>query len=57
MNLRDAAQHIKHAAPGAKFEGELHPPTAPNWSMATAMVTERRDEQIRARCAEFFKEA
>lgn len=54
MNQRDAAQHIKLAAPGAVFEGIFNPPVAPNWSMRTAMVTERRDEQIHARCAKFF---
>ena len=47
MNQRDAAQHIKRAAPGAVFEGEIRPPSAPSWSVATAMITERREEQIR----------
>ena len=54
LNQRDAAQHIKHAAPGATFEGIYQPPTAPKFSNYTAMVTERRDEQIRAAAARFF---
>jgi len=54
INQRDAAQHIKRAAPGAQFEGEYHPPVAPKWSNYTAMVTEQREKQIRANCARFF---
>lgn len=48
LNQRDAAQHIKRAAPGATFEGEYHPPPAPKWSNYTAMVTASREEQIHA---------
>ena len=53
INQRDAAQHIKHAAPGAEYQGEFTPPsmTSGKTSMATAMVTERREAEIRAHYA------
>jgi transcriptional regulator of nitric oxide reductase len=50
INQRDAAQHIKTQAPGAVFRGQITPPTWNSPSMATAMVTARRDNQIRAAC-------
>jgi hypothetical protein len=54
INRQDAAQHIKRAAPGAEYQSEFNPPHMVNtWSMATAMVTERRDAEIRANCAKF----
>ena len=48
INQRDAAQHIKHAAGGAEYQGEFIPPSMNNPSIATAMVTERREAEIRA---------
>jgi hypothetical protein len=50
INQHDAAQHIKHAAPGAEYQGEFSPPSMNFPSIATAMVTARRDEEIRAHC-------
>ena len=46
MSQRDAAQHIKIHAPGAVFQGEFTPPSMMHPSMATAMVTARRQEEI-----------
>jgi hypothetical protein len=43
---QDAAEHIKLHALGAVCQGELTPPTAPNWSTATAMTTAKRQKQI-----------
>jgi hypothetical protein len=49
INQKDAAQHIKQHAPGAEYQGEIWIlPTMENPSMATAMVTLRREEEIRA---------
>ena len=45
INQRDAAQHIERNAYGAEYQGEFTPPTR-TYSMATAMTTARRQEQI-----------
>ncbi|MBC8508880.1 MAG: hypothetical protein H8D34_28830 [Chloroflexi bacterium] len=54
INQRDAAQHIKIIAPGAKYMGEFTPPrmTSGAISMATATATERREAEIRAHYAQ-----
>ena len=49
VSQRDAAQHIARHAPGAEYHGQYTPPTMQNPSIATAMVTAKRDEQIRSR--------
>jgi hypothetical protein len=54
VNQHDAAKHIKSAAPGAEYQGELNPPTMQFASTATAMVTERREEEIRNRARTMY---
>lgn len=46
VNRRDANGYVRRYAPGATYDGEYRPPTAPNWSTATAMTTERRQVEI-----------
>lgn len=48
VSRRDADNHIRIHARGAKFQGEAYPPISPNWSTATAMVTTKRQELISA---------
>lgn len=43
---QDAAEHIKRHAPGAVYQGELTPPSMMFPSVATAMTTAKRQEQI-----------
>ena len=49
---QDAAAHIKIHALGAEYQGEYNPPTAPNYSTATAMTTAKRQEQISQKVTE-----
>ncbi len=46
VNQQDAAKHIKLFAPGAEYQGKLNPPSMEYPSMATAMTTPARQEQI-----------
>lgn len=48
INKRDADAHIKRRAYGAEYRGSYPPPTMAHPSTATAMVTPRMDEQVRA---------
>lgn len=50
INSQDAASHIKINAPGAEYQGVYNPPRMQNASMTTAMVTTKREEQIRTNC-------
>lgn len=49
INIQDAAKTIREQAPGAQFVGEFTPPTWDHPSMATAIVSERRQQQITQR--------
>lgn len=49
MNAQDAAQTVRMQAPGARLEGEFTPATWDHPSMATAIVSERRQAQISER--------
>lgn len=49
INVQDAGRTIKVQAPGAHFQGEFTPPTWDHPSIATAIVSERRQAQISAR--------
>lgn len=44
---QDADKHIAHNAPGAVFQGQFTPSTS--YSVATAMTTAKRQEEISAR--------
>jgi hypothetical protein len=46
ISRQDANQHIKRHATGAVFQGEFTPPSMQHPSIATAIVTDRRQEQI-----------
>ena len=49
INAQDAGATIKVQAPGAQYQGEFTPPSWDHPSMATAIVSEKRQEQISAR--------
>lgn len=44
VNKRDAAEHIKRSAPGAKFQGSWEP--LRTYSTVTAMVTWKKQQEI-----------
>jgi hypothetical protein len=46
VSKQDAAEHIKRHAPGAEYRGEYPPPSMASPSIATAMTTAKRQEQI-----------
>jgi len=43
VNRRDAQQHIKHAAPGAKFRGEFTPPPMSSTNPSLRKITPGRN--------------
>jgi hypothetical protein len=57
MNAQDAAKTIKIQAPGAQFQGEFTPPSWDAPSMATAIVSDKRQAQIRWRAMRENQEA
>jgi hypothetical protein len=46
VSLKDARHHVNIFAFGAVYRGELTPPTMAFPSIATAMTTSKRQEQI-----------
>ncbi len=49
VNAQDAAKTVRMQAPGAQLQGEFTPQTWDHPSMATAIVSERRQAQISER--------
>ena len=46
VSHQDAAELIRRYAPEAVYQGQYDPPKPPAYSMATAMTTPKRQEQI-----------
>ncbi len=57
INVQDAAKVIRVQAPGAQYQGEFIPPTWDHPSMATAIISERRQVEISARARKENREA
>lgn len=49
INIQDAAKTVMMQAPGAQLLGEFTPPSWDHPSMATAIVSEKRQAQITQR--------
>ena len=56
INAQDAHKHIAIHARDAQYKGVFSPPSMANPSMATAMTTARRQEQISAAAERDYQE-